>query len=495
MFALFTEMFLYTIVVPVLPFALESRAGVAPEDTQYWVSILLSVYGAALFFGSPPVSWLADRTETRQMPFLLGLVVLAGGSLLLCLGTNLPALIIARVLQGFASSVVWIIGFAILADTFEQQELGVAVGFAVLGWTVATVIGPVLGGVVYAAVGYYSVFYMSFGLIALDVILRLVMIEHKVAARWLSDDGTSSPSSAIEGTDSSTEKGNSVAPTPQAPELPSLTEPANARSSPAVVTGDSKAAAPQSRSPMLSLLRSPRILLALWGFVIQALTLMSFDGILPLHVNRVFGWNSQGAGLIFLAIVIPTFFSPLVGKFVDSSGRGRWVAATGYGIACPTLILLRYVDEGVSVAGTAPGSTNQAVLLAALLFIVGAALTIVIVPALEELTIVVDEREKAQPGIFGPRGAYARAYGLMNMCWAAGAVVGPIMAGEIVRQQGWGIAMVVIGVLNGATMLIVIAFGLWERRQPDTQNTPGDATSTQARDEDTPEMKSKNGSR
>lgn len=45
-------MFLYSVVVPVLPFALTSRAGVAEDDLQQWTSIFLSVYGAALAIGS-----------------------------------------------------------------------------------------------------------------------------------------------------------------------------------------------------------------------------------------------------------------------------------------------------------------------------------------------------------------------------------------------------------------------------------------------------------
>jgi len=38
--------------VPVLPFALTTRAGVEPKDVQKWTSIFLSVYGAALAIGS-----------------------------------------------------------------------------------------------------------------------------------------------------------------------------------------------------------------------------------------------------------------------------------------------------------------------------------------------------------------------------------------------------------------------------------------------------------
>jgi hypothetical protein len=37
--------------------------------------------------------------------------------------------------------------------------------------------------------------------------------------------------------------------------------------------------------------------------------------VIPLFVKRVFFWNSAGAGIIFLALIIPSFLSPLVGIY------------------------------------------------------------------------------------------------------------------------------------------------------------------------------------
>ncbi|KAI9897117.1 hypothetical protein N3K66_008139 [Trichothecium roseum] len=60
-FAVFTDIFLYAVIVPVLPFALSERAGINEEDVQYWVSISLAVYGAALLVASPLWGYFADR--------------------------------------------------------------------------------------------------------------------------------------------------------------------------------------------------------------------------------------------------------------------------------------------------------------------------------------------------------------------------------------------------------------------------------------------------
>lgn len=50
--------------------------------------------------------------------------------------------------------------------------------------TVATSLRPLLGGIVYDQAGYESVFIMAFGLIVLNLFLRLFMIEKKIAHKW-----------------------------------------------------------------------------------------------------------------------------------------------------------------------------------------------------------------------------------------------------------------------------------------------------------------------
>ena len=60
--------------------------------------------------------------------------------------------------------------------------------------------GPLLGGAVYAKAGYYAVFAMCFGLIGLDILLRLATIEKKIAAKWTeaSDSGLSDITFSVE---------------------------------------------------------------------------------------------------------------------------------------------------------------------------------------------------------------------------------------------------------------------------------------------------------
>lgn len=82
--AVFTDVFLYGIIVPVIPFTLASRASVPQSSVQSYVSILLAVYGAALLVASPLAGWYADKSSSRRLPLLIGLLALAGATIMLC---------------------------------------------------------------------------------------------------------------------------------------------------------------------------------------------------------------------------------------------------------------------------------------------------------------------------------------------------------------------------------------------------------------------------
>lgn len=125
---LFTDLFLYAIIVPVLPFMLEDRANVSPGETQTYVSLMLAVYAGASVVFSPIAGVLADKVSTRQSPFLLGLSSLLGATVLLFLGQTVEILLLARVLQGMSSAVVWSVGMALIIETVGAENLGKTIG-------------------------------------------------------------------------------------------------------------------------------------------------------------------------------------------------------------------------------------------------------------------------------------------------------------------------------------------------------------------------------
>lgn len=125
---LFTDLFLYGLVVPVLPFMLGGRLSIPEGEIQWYVSNLLAAYAGASVVSSVPTGWIADRTNSRRAPFLSGLAALLAATIMLALGRSIAVLIIARLLQGVSAAVVWTIGMAMILDTVGPQNLGKVFG-------------------------------------------------------------------------------------------------------------------------------------------------------------------------------------------------------------------------------------------------------------------------------------------------------------------------------------------------------------------------------
>ncbi|KAF3761086.1 MFS general substrate transporter [Cryphonectria parasitica EP155] len=428
--AIFTDILLYGIIVPVLPFAMTNRIGIPDDALQQWNAILLACYTVALFVGSPLVGIYADHTSSRRWPLLIGLFALAASTLLLCLGQTVALFILGRLLQGFSAAIVWSVGLALLADTFGDK-IGMAMGYSSIAMSLGLLVSPAIGGAVFANCGYYSVYYVAFGCIFLDVILRLVLIEKKVAQRWLDeDDGvggsrrtdpenaqiqenkleTGMPAESRGGNGGDYNHGSG---TPLAP----------AATTSAVTTSSRLTA----RYPKLKLVKSRRILAANWGIITQAAIMFSFDTVLPLFVKSTFHWNSTAAGLIFFCVFIPGFVSPVVGWLSDRYGA-RWPSFVGFVASIPILVCLRFVTED---------NTPQKVLLGALLALLGVTLVFSNTPLMAEITYAIEAEEAKSPGVFGAKGVYGLGYGLFCTSFALGGSVGTLMSGYVMAGAGW----------------------------------------------------------
>ena len=323
--AVFTDVFVYGIIVPVIPFSLRSRVGVKHDVTQQWISIFLAVYGAALLMTAPITGWFADRTSSRRLPMILGLFALGGATVILCLAKSIAVLAVGRVLQGISATIPWVVGLALLVDTVGTDGIGQAMGYVGLSMSLSFLVAPLLGGVVFAKAGYYAVFAMAFGLISFDIFLRVVMIEKKVAARWLPVESTESKPEnlAIEDNrkfDTDLELDNNEADEAQnATETPSKKRPelnSSISAAEEIVPAQAPTFVKRLASrlpPVVFLLSSRRLLSAIWGCMIQSSLFTAFDTILPLYVRDTFHWSSVGAGLIFLPIVVVSFSGPLFG--------------------------------------------------------------------------------------------------------------------------------------------------------------------------------------
>lgn len=385
------------------------------------------------------IGYIADRAESRRWPLLLGLVALGASTALLCVGTNIALWIVGRLCQGAAAAVVWTVGIALMVDTVGKEGLGQAIGYVSMSLSVGTLAGPLLGGVLYEKGGYYSVFGLAFGLIGIDIFLRLVLIEKRHAARWISLDV--SPLSEPE------EQAKDEGPAES-------TLPANSQT----VTAADNASSRPPLTQVVTLLSSHRLIVSLWGYFVVSLVLTSFDSVLPIFVKETFGWQQTAQGLIFIPLIVPHITDPVTGFIIDRFPQSpRYLTSAAFLCAVPLTVLLRLVQEN---------TMHDKVLLCVLLTLFGLCEAVAMPPLIKEVFHAVEEQEEKMPDAFGRGGATALAFGLSNMGFAAGSLIGPFFAGFIRQSAGWATMGWAMGLIMGISAVPTLLWlGGWILRK------------------------------
>lgn len=126
--SLFTDLFLYGLIIPLLPFILRDRLHIGADQIQILVSGLLAAYAAASLIFSLVAGIVADLGSSRKLSFLAGLIALFIATVMLFLGQSVTVIALARVLQGASAAVVWTVGLALLLDTVGSDDLGKTMG-------------------------------------------------------------------------------------------------------------------------------------------------------------------------------------------------------------------------------------------------------------------------------------------------------------------------------------------------------------------------------
>jgi len=141
--ACYNDIVAYSIAVPVLP-DLSRRLGASPTT----IGLLFASFGVTLLLLSIPTGALSDRTG-RKLPLVSGLVALAAATLMFAFETGLPLLFVARLVQGAADAITWVVGFALIADLYGPHERGRVTGIVMAGASFGFMIGPSIGGWLY----------------------------------------------------------------------------------------------------------------------------------------------------------------------------------------------------------------------------------------------------------------------------------------------------------------------------------------------------------
>ena len=313
-----------------------------------------------------PVGIYADYTSSRQTPFLCALVIGFTAIILYATGTSIAMLAVGRCIQGISVSILFSVGLAHLVDTVGRDEVGQWIGFVLSGMNTGVMLSPFLGGLVYDRAGYIPVFLMCLGIIVVVFLLRVCIVERKTAEKYQKvpltvDEAGQAPSEQEHQVESHASLSSVVSSGDgkTGPKKTNPTKPIRAEASerdPLISTthNDDRNPSnePQNTMSVFSrrllvtktLFKSTRILTACFGIFIHITVITAFDAVLPIYANKIFGWRSTGAGLIFLAITIPAILGAAVGEASDRLGP-RTVALSGFAIAVPSIALLGLVKH------------------------------------------------------------------------------------------------------------------------------------------------------
>jgi EmrB/QacA subfamily drug resistance transporter len=159
-----------TIVSIAIPTMLrELNAGL---NSVVWViSVYLLTYAVPMLF----TSRLGDRFGPKRV-FLAGLVVFTGASLWCGLSGNVEMLIAARAVQGLGAALMTPQTLAFITHLFPPAKRGPAMGMwgGVAG--LATIAGPLLGGVLVDHLGWEWIFFVNVPIGVIAIVLTLLLV-------------------------------------------------------------------------------------------------------------------------------------------------------------------------------------------------------------------------------------------------------------------------------------------------------------------------------
>ncbi|ANB12096.1 membrane transporter [Sugiyamaella lignohabitans] len=445
-----------------MPFAFQTRLGIAEDQVQTWVSTSLAIYAAGVIVGSLVVGAISDKLGQRRAFMISGFVVMEGATCMLCFPKSLALYMVGRTLQGVSAAIAWGIGFAIISDSAEPDQVALLMSYPSMGLSLGIFLGPLLGGVMYDRAGYYSVFYLCFGVFGLDILVRFLMtekstLEQKLKKYELYEKKRQEAFGEIMMT--TTSHSGSI-------------NPGHASQSESTMSSDSTIEQSEEeerqnfslrhsfrKMTLIQLLQSPRVLNNLFLTFILVWFSGNLDATMTIHLADIFNFNSLYSGLMFLAIVAPMVLEPVCGYVSDKYG-GRYLVTAGFIWICPSLMLMWIPHEN---------TTGHIVMFIAFLVMVGIGFTLVFTPLMAEMTNAVNEIDRANPGTLGGGKGFAQAYGLVNIASSLGQIVGPYQGGAVMSRYGWGINVLIMGLL--ALVAAVPGFLLTGGKEPPSHSS------------------------
>ncbi|MCL6448639.1 MAG: MFS transporter [Armatimonadetes bacterium] len=400
---IFLDSVLYGIIVPVVPHY-ATALGASPAQ----LGVIFAAYSAGLLLFGIPAGIACDRYGYKP-PLVLGMAGLTLATIAFAFSGRIWLLAASRLVQGIAGAVTWTAAMAVVAALYPARRLGQRMGIMMTSGGIGTIVGPALGGAFYQFAGYAAPFLA----VALAGTVLGVLL-------WFSRmPETGAGSAEGNGEDNEWEKGNG-------------------RQN----EGESRSGHPwgsRLKTEFRPLLHNRKV-----GWVLLVIAAGSsgfgmIEPLLPLALEKRFGLNSAGIGLLFGAF---SFFLALAQPFFGalSDRLGRKPPLIG-GLLCTTVL--------VPWLALAPNIQLET----AVLILLGVATGAYFAPTMPLLA-------ESTAGDSPANGRYGTTYGLSNTAYSLGLVAGPV-AGTLIAQR-WGL---LAALLAYSALLLLVAAGAAARLQ------------------------------
>lgn len=194
-------------------------------------------------------------------------------------------------------------------------------------------------------------------------------------------------------------------------------------------------ATPGPRLPFRQLLANPTIRLFSGAMALGSGLWALLESMLPLDMDRRLGLTATGIGLCFAASALAhTFTSPLMGRLSDRAGR---LPVLRIGLVLAALLL------------PLPALLPKAWMVVGAMMALGATASFLMSPC---SPAVADQVER-----LGSQ-SFASAFSILNLAYAVGMMVGPLLGGTLVEGFGLPAALGLSGLGFGAYLLATRGF-------------------------------------
>ncbi|WWC92718.1 uncharacterized protein L201_007677 [Kwoniella dendrophila CBS 6074] len=431
-----TDILTYTIVVPVLPYRLQV---LNYHNISALTSWLLFAYSIGILVCTLPVAYFFHKYPYRRSPLIVAVLVLEVAVILFMTINAYWVMVLSRFIQGASSTVVWSVGFALICENVEEKHVGRQIGFAYSGVSIGLTIAPPIGGALYQHVGWHAPFIFCIIVLAVDLIMRLFVIEQKDLRKWEEQNHDSTqtesktseqeekrvksaeiPTNQLDNPDDPSPKPVNSSEIEQENSESSQSGTGNQVSSDTSITSDSEKKEEvvelSGWKVITTMVKSGRGMTGFWVTFLYGLIIGLFEPSLTLRVQEVWHKNSDFVGLIYLAAAAPTFISgPIIGALADKYGS-EFIMLPCLIFALPWLPLMMLKK---SLAG-----------FIVLFALAEVALQCASGPAGLEVTLV----SRQTPGI-----SEIHQFAAMNIAFAASSAIGAVIGGQMYDHisNGW----------------------------------------------------------